>query len=194
VSAPRRRLLGAALLLAALCASAAAAAAEGFQVLAKPQDGAVFVDARATVHAPHALIWGTLTDYDHLAEFIPGMRSSRTTERRGPTAIVEQKGEAGFFVFSYGIDVVVASTEQYPHAIEIAVLSGNLKRLDGRYKVEPGEHEGSWVVRWEGLIEPALRLPRFLELRLIRSSLADQFRGMIDEIERREGRRRLALP
>jgi len=175
-----------------LAQGGAAGAAEGLVVVAEAQGSAVSVDIRATVTAPHAVVWSTLTDYGHLSEFIPGMQSSKITERRGPTAIVEQRGEAGFLLFSYGIDVVVASTEHHPDSIEIRVLKGNLKRLDGRYQVERGEKEGTWTVRWVGLIEPSLSLPQFLNVRLIRGSLVDQFRGMIDEIERRDVVRRTA--
>jgi hypothetical protein len=37
-----------------------------------------------------------------------------------------------------------------------------------------------------------MSLPQFLSVRLIRGSLVDQFRGMIDEIERRDVVRRNA--
>lgn len=169
-----------------------AMAAEGIVVHAEPRGPAVAIDVRATVAAPHALIWSTLTDYGHLSEFIPGMQSSKITERRGTTAIVEQRGEAGFMVFSYGIDVLVASTEYQPDTIEIRLLKGNLKRLDGRYQVQRGEKDGTWVVSWSGMVEPSLPLPQFLNVRLIRGSIVDQFRGMIDEIERRDVVRRTA--
>lgn len=172
--------------------SGVATAADGLVVAAEARGSAVSVDIRTTVTASHAVIWSTLTDYGHLSEFIPGMQSSKITERRGPTAIVEQRGEAGFLLFSYGIDVVVASTEYHPETIEIRVLKGNLKRLDGRYQVEHGEKEDTWTVRWVGLIEPSLSIPQFLSVRLIRGSLVDQFRGMIDEIERRDVVRRTA--
>ncbi len=170
-----------------------AVAADGMMVNTESRGTAVAIDIRATVHASHAVIWSTLTDYGHLAEFVPGMQSSKITERRGATAIVEQHGEAGFLIFSYGIDVVVASTEYYPDTIEVRVLKGNLRRLDGRYQVERGEKEGTWTVSWAGLIEPTVMLPQFLGVRLIRSSLVDQFRGMIDEIERRDMIRRTIL-
>lgn len=176
-----------------LAYSAVAGAAEGLVVNTESRGSAVAIDVRVTVQAPHAVIWSTLTDYGHLAEFVPGMQSSKITERRGATAIVEQRGEAGFLIFSYGIDVVVASTEYYPDTIEVRVLKGNLRRLDGRYQVERGEKEGTWTVSWAGLIEPSVMLPQFLGVRLIRSSLVDQFRGMIDEIERRDMIRRSTL-
>lgn len=176
-----------------LAPAAAAGAAEAFTVIAEPRGSAVAVDVRATITAPHAVIWSTMTDYGHMSEFVPGMQSSKVTERRGSTAIVEQRGEAGFMIFSYGIEVIVASTEYYPNSIEIRVLKGNLKRLDGSYQIERGDKEGTWVIRWAGLIEPSLSLPQFLNVRLIRGSITDQFRGLVDEIERRDAVRRTAL-
>jgi ribosome-associated toxin RatA of RatAB toxin-antitoxin module len=185
--------LSLAFLALGLAVAHTAAAADGFTVIAEPRGAAVAVDVRATVTAPHAVIWSTMTDYAHMAEFVPGMHSSKVTERYGSTAIVEQRGDAGFLIFSYGIDVIVASTEYYPDNIEIRVLKGNLKRLDGRYQIERGAVEGAWVVRWVGFIEPSLPLPQFLNVRLIRSSITDQFRGLLNEIERRDTARRTAM-
>ena len=87
VSVIRRWLAGLALGIA-LFQGGIAMAADGLVVHAEPRGPAVAIDVRATVAAPHALIWSTLTDYGHLAEFIPGMQSSKITERRGATANV----------------------------------------------------------------------------------------------------------
>src|SRR4051812_17808556 len=64
--------------------------AEAFAVDTTRHGDTVQVRTRAIVKAPLALIWSTLTDYDHLAEFIPGMYKSRLIERRDKTSIVEQ--------------------------------------------------------------------------------------------------------
>lgn len=162
-----------------------ALAADDFAVSAEARGEAVAIEARATVAAPYAVIWGTLTDYGRLAEFIPGMQSSRIAGRSGRTAIVEQHGRAGFMMFSYGIDVLVASTELPSGVIEIHALEGNLKQLRGHYRVEPGGRQGTWVLHWTGLIEPALSLPHLVGVPMIRNNVAEQFRGMVDEIERR---------
>lgn len=173
-----------------MCHVLAVSAATDFTVAAEPRGSAVEIKARAVLMAPHDVIWSTLTDYNRLSAFIPGMHSSKVVMRRGPTAIVEQRGEAGFFIFTRDINVVVASTEYSPERIEIRVIRGNLKQLNGRYQVDRGENENTWVLRWTGLIEPELSLPRFLGVPLIRSSIEDQFRGMVDEIERRDALRR----
>jgi hypothetical protein len=160
-------------------------AAEDLSVQAKRAGHAVAVQARATLAAPPWLIWSTLTDYDHLAEFIPGMHVSKVIDRRGPAAIVEQHGEAGFLIFSYGIDVVVESAEYPPDLIEIHVVSGNLRQLDGAYQLRPGELPGTWLLSWSGLIEPSLPVPSFLTVALMRNNVEAQFSGMVAEIEKR---------
>lgn len=184
------RLLDAGLCGALFC-TVGAQAADDFVVEAQARGSAVAIDARATLSVPHGVIWATLTDYNRFADFIPGMRSSRIAERRGPISIVEQQGGAGFFIFSYDIAVVVAATEHPPNVIEISALSGNLKRLDGRYQIESSTKHGALVLRWTGLIEPAFSLPAFIGVPLIRSNIEDQFRGMVDEIERRDALRRM---
>src|SRR5687767_1739248 len=60
-----------------------------FSVEAKRSGDAVQVSVRTTVKAPLNLIWSTLTDYDHLAQFIPGMKRSRVIERQGKVAVIE---------------------------------------------------------------------------------------------------------
>jgi hypothetical protein len=172
------------LLVAGLMAARLANASEAFEVRTERRSGAVMVEASALIDAPFQLIWSTLTDYDHLSDFIPGMRSSRVIERRGPAAVVEQAGEAGFLFFRYPINVVVESAE-YPPDIEIRVLSGNVRRLDGRYRVEPGDRVGQWHLRWFGLIEPSMPLPPLFGEAILRRNVTAQFRGMVEEIERR---------
>jgi hypothetical protein len=168
-----------------MLASAGAVGADDLVVQAKRAGHAVAVEARATLTAPSELIWATLTDYDHLAEFIPGLRTSRLIGRRGPAAIVEQHGEAGFLIFSYGIDVTVESAEYPPDLIRIHVISGNLRQLDGAYRLAQGEREGTWLLTWSGVIEPSLPVPSFVAVGLMRSNVEAQFSGMVDEIERR---------
>jgi carbon monoxide dehydrogenase subunit G len=178
------RLVSIGLLAALLLGVRLAAGAQAVEVRTERRSGAVLIDATAVIDAPFAVIWSTLTDYDHLGEFIPGMRSSRVIGRHGAAAVVEQVGEAGFLFFRYSINVVVESAE-YPPDIEIRVLSGNIKRLDGRYRVEPGDRAGQWRLRWFGLIEPSVPLPPLFGEAILRRNVTAQFRGMVEEIERR---------
>ncbi len=172
------------------CASDARAV-DDVSVDATRRDEALEVVCRALLDAPLDLVWQTLTDYSRLAEFIPGMRRSRVIERRGAVTVVEQSGEVGFLFFTFPIDVTLASTERPPHALEVSMLKGNLKRLEGAYRIEP-QGDGRILLTWDGIVE-ALSMPPLLGELVMRSNIEDQFRGMVREIERRAALRREAL-
>lgn len=184
-----RALTAAALACALLLGSAAgASAAEEISVETARRDDALEIVCRVLLDAPLDLIWQTLTDYDGLASFIPGMRRSRLIERQGAVAVIEQSGDAGFLFFSFPLDVTLASTERPPHALDVKLLKGDLKRLDGSYRIEP-QAGGRILLTWTGIVE-AQSMPPLLGELVMRSNIADQFRGMVREIERREALRR----
>jgi ribosome-associated toxin RatA of RatAB toxin-antitoxin module len=178
-------------LLGALASPAWAVAGEVIAVQAKRQGSAVQITTQAIIRAPQELIWQTLTDYDRLAEFVPDISTSRVIERQGSTVTVEQAGKAHLWFFTYVIDVVVEVTEQPPHTLAVRVLRGNLKQLEGGYRLDKveGKEGDEYLLQWSGLIEPALPVPTAVTLPLMRSNIARQFEGMVREIERREARR-----
>jgi ribosome-associated toxin RatA of RatAB toxin-antitoxin module len=182
----RMRQIAVAEALAVIVLAHTARSAEDVAVDAERQGNALAINAHATIRAPLPLICRTLTDYDHLAEFIPGMKRSRVLERRGNTAIVEQTGEASAFIFRYPITVIVESDEKYPAVISVRILNRNLRQLAGAYRIETvyGRSD-EFVLGWRGIIEPDMPLPLFLTAPALRSAVEDEFFGMIREIERR---------
>ena len=181
----RARALMTVMFLAVALAPGTLFAADWLRVEAARSGTGVAVNASATIHAPLDLIWNTLTDYEHLPEFIPGMQQSHVISRRGPAAIVEQRGGAEMLFFTLPIRVTVESAEYPPYFITIRVLSGNLKQLDGRYQLERLGGGEDYILSWRGIIEPAISLPAFITVPLMRNSVEDQFTGMVREIERR---------
>ena len=99
-------------------------------------------------------------------------------------AVVEQTGEAGFLFFRFPIEVTIASTERPPHVLEARMIKGNLKRMEGAYRIEP-QAGGRISLSWSGTIE-AQSMPPLLGELVMRSSIENQFRGMVQEIDRRE--------
>lgn len=148
------------------------------------------VRAHASIEAPLSVIWTTLTDYDRLPEFIPGLRRSKVTARRGNTVTVEQSGEARFLMFTFPIDVTLEAVEKPPSSIQVRAVSGNLRHFEGGYYVEPDPAGTGMVLRWEGNIIPDVSLPPLIGEVVMRMRIEDQFTGMVREIERRELARR----
>ncbi len=154
----------------------------------------VSVRAQATIAAPIEVVWATLTDYERLPEFVPGLKKSKVIARNGNTAVVQQSGEARFFFTSVPIEVTLESSENPPNSIDVRRVSGSIKRLDGRYETQVIEGVPSQVVlRWIGMIEPENGLPPLIGEALMRRSIRQQFAGMVGEIERREALRQQNL-
>ncbi len=170
--------------------TAGALAAQDLSVETRRQGAAVQVRAYALVDATRETAWSTVTDYGRLAQFVPGMRSSRVVERRGGALVVEQRGETRFLFFTYPVNVTVLATPRPPDAVEVHLLSGTLKRLDGTYHLEAAGPRRI-ALRWTGLVEPDALPPLLGEL-IMRANLRAQFAGMVREIERREALRRKA--
>lgn len=150
----------------------------------------VEVRARATVEAPHAVIWGTLTDYERLPEFIPGLKKSRVLSRHGARTIVEQSGAAYFLIFSFPIDVKLEALENPPYSLRVRALSGTLRYLDGGYQLEGDPAGTTFILHWTGTIAPDVSLPPLFGEVVMRMSIESQFTGMVREIERREAKLR----
>ena len=143
------------------------------------------IDAAAILHAPFAVIRDTLTDYDHLADFIPGMRASRVVSRQGKTAVVEQSGYAHLWFFHFPINVTLQAVDESPSVIDVHLVKGNLKQLDGRYDIEKDTGDDTYTLHWNGVVQPGAAIPDFIAVPLLRSNIGEEFRGMVEEIERR---------
>ncbi len=167
-----------------------ALAAGPLEVTAKRVGDLFEVRASATVLAPLPVVWGTLTDYERLPEFIPGLQRSRIIRRNGATTTVEQTGEARFLFLTVPIEVVTESTER-PPVIEVRRVGGPLRHLQGRYETEVlTTHPAQVQLRWIGSIALDVELPPLIGEKLVRLQLQEQFEGMVREIERREQVRR----
>ena len=175
--------------LVVLGAGSACAAGE-VSVEAARKGEFIEVRAHALIEAPIGIVWDTLTDYEKLPEFIPGLKKSRLVSRRGASVIVEQSGEARFLMFSFPIDVTLEALEFPRSSIRVRALSGNFRHFEGGYHLEPEPGSNRIALRWVGTIIPDVSLPPLIGEVVMRKRIEDQFVGMVREIERRESLRR----
>ena len=161
---------------------------DGLRVDSSIDNGVVYVEVESLIEAPHELIWEVLTDYNRLAEYIPGMHSSRLLRYEGQTAFVEQHGVSELLFFTIPIDVVVKTIEFKPYSISIELVSGNLDYLSGGYHLTQIGDEDLWVLSWSGFLDPSLPIPNFIAERFIRNNIKSQFLGIISQIEKEKRR------
>jgi ribosome-associated toxin RatA of RatAB toxin-antitoxin module len=159
-------------------------AAEDVLVEAERAGEGVEVRARALIAAPQSLIWEVLTHYEQLPSFIPGITTSAVRSRQGGKVTVDQSGEASFLVFSFPINIRLEVTENPPAWVASRAVSGNLRRMNGRYDIQP-DPRGGVLLRYSGVIEPDFELPPLIGTAALRGMVEQQFMAMVAEIERR---------
>lgn len=160
------------------------ASAQQISVEAHRDGDAVLVEARARFKADLNLAWEVLTGYDQYARFVPDLKSSEILARAGNTAIVEQRGVAGFFVFRFPLEVRLAVTEQPYEQVAAQAISGNFKEMTGLYRLVAEGDELRFT--YSGRLVPAFGLPPLIGTTMIRVAAERQFTALVREILRRE--------
>ena len=151
---------------------------------ASREGDAVLLEATANFKADARRAWDVLTGYDQYAEFVPDLDSSRVLTRSGNTAIVEQRGSVGFFLFHFPLQVRLAVTETPFERVSSCATSGNVKEMTGTYELIP---EGNMLrLVYSGRIVPAFQLPPLIGVVAVRRAVEQQFTALVKEIQRRE--------
>jgi len=180
-------------LKAALIVNLALAAAWNAPCVAQSQDLSIrtgrdgeFVTVSATVvlKVDPRIVWAVLTDYDHLARFIPDLKSSRVISRDGNKVRVEQNGQAGFFFYTEPINVTLELHEEPPTRITARGVEGNVKGLETRYELHSSE--AGVKLDYSGRFVPDFSIPPLIGMPIVSRLIERRFRAMIDEMKRRD--------
>ena len=142
------------------------------------------VRGEAEVRADRQTAWEVLTDYDHLAEVVPGLVSSRLVGRTGGEKVVEQQGQVGLGLFRQRFSMTLAVAEHGRRRVEARTTAGDFEHFTSSY-VLLAAAPGSTRVLYEALIKPRFSLPMFIDLSLMEMAARGQFEALMGEIERR---------
>jgi hypothetical protein len=135
------------------------------------------VHAAVKIHASPETVWRVLTDCDHAASFIPGVKRCRRVQSApdGSWDIVEQ--EAKYSWLMPAITTVIRADYKRPERIDFKRISGDLKAEDGHWMlVDPpppkaSDTQESTLVEYELHVEPGFWIPRFLLRHSLRTEL-----------------------
>lgn len=176
-----RRWLGLALLVATLACHAAPAAIRSIRVV---HDGATYVcDVDMLVPVPSLVAWSVLTDFDHMAQWVPNVRLSRVLQRGDAAVTVEQRGvvKSGVAGFPYATERRV---ELHPRtAIHATQTKGSLQRVESLMLLEPDGASTHLTYHLE--LVPSRLAGAILSVHTMEQELAEQFGAIIGEMMRR---------
>lgn len=152
-------------------------------VVERGADGMIQVQALVFARAPVEVAWQTLTDYDHLALFVPDMTSSRVVSAPGDALRVAQQGATSFLLFSFPIEVVFAIEPVAARELRFHAIEGNLHDMTGAYRLEPTE--GGTRIHYQTRFRPGFWVPPLVSTGIMQREITRQFDGLVQEIERR---------
>jgi ribosome-associated toxin RatA of RatAB toxin-antitoxin module len=152
------------------------------------RDETITVEVSAEMPVDPRSVWSVITDYDHLARFIPYMRSSRVLQRDADRVIVEQTGELVFLFFHQPVEATLEVVEYPPTHVAARAIGGNLKALEGRYAIE-SLPSGYTRLSYSGRLVPDFDVPPVIGRIALQRVMARQFDAMVREIVRRDAER-----
>jgi carbon monoxide dehydrogenase subunit G len=145
--------------------------------------GMVIIDVSMALQAPPEQVWQVLTDYDHMAEFFPNLRSSKVIGRVNGRTTIEQKG-----VVSYGpLSVPFSSLREIelkPYTeIRSRAVGGSVKRGMAVTTLTPVGNSTEIIYHSES--EPNVWVPPGIGPKFIRDETRAQFESLRREILKR---------
>jgi hypothetical protein len=152
--------------------------------------------------AAHAqTVWDTITDYEALSKFMPGIRDCRVIERHARVdgtehLVVEQQGEFRFMLFAQTMKVLLNIEHQLLTVAQAKAVDfdlGIFKRraidvFEGRYELKPLPGRGGaprTQLRYTALIGLRLPPPPAVGNLAVRQNLAAQLEAVAREVARR---------
>jgi hypothetical protein len=172
-----------AVLLSLLLPVHAAVADEDIAVHVLKDGPLIFVEVRCPVDAPPSILWDVLTDYDHMAQFISNLESSRVEQRADNVLRVHQEGGASRGPLSISFEIVREIRLVPFSEIRSRLVSGDFKTSTFVTRIANDaagvriEHAGSYA--------PNLWVPPIIGPALIEAETRKQFGEFRKEILRR---------
>lgn len=144
----------------------------------------VIVDAKLVVEASPPVVWGVLTDFDHMASFISNLQSSSAKKLGERSFEISQKGRATYGPLSFAFETVRIVELVPPETIRSRQISGTTKSFEGLTRVvfESGRAE----ISYHGESVPGVWIPPVVGLAFIRNQTEEQFREIRAEMLRRQ--------
>ena len=158
--------------------------ANDIMITAQKNGESVLVTVNFTVQANAEEVWTVLTDFDHIAQFVSNVQSSKIVNRSEGKLQVSQAGRAAHGPLSFAFDSVQEFELKPFEEIRSRLISGSMRKLDGVTQLIP--HGAETKIIYHGTSIPNVWVPPLIGTQFIEAEVRDQYREMRNEIMRRK--------
>jgi len=150
----------------------------------------VHVDAAVKINAGVDAVWRVLTDCDHAATFIPGVKRCRRVQTAPDNSweIIEQESKYSWLMPS--VTTVVRADYKRPQRIDFKRVAGDLKDENGTWVLDPSQPAGAQgnttIVEYELYVDPGFWIPRVLVRHSLRTELPAALTAIRERVEGKE--------
>jgi hypothetical protein len=130
-----------------------------------------------------AIAWDVLTDFEHMADWVPNVRESTVLKRENNAVIIEQRGLAKFGAASFPYATERRMEMNQPATIRSTQLKGSMRRVESLMQMEPEANGARLTYHLE--IVPSFFTAAILSKSFLEHELAEQFGAIIGEMIRR---------
>ena len=148
------------------------------------RDGTYYGSLSLRTAAPKPVVMAVLTDFNHMAEFMPGLSSSRIVAHNGNRYQIAQQGKISFGPFSMPFESLRQIEVIDGQRIISTSLAGSTRRMQSIMEVNTQENGSQIDYHIE--IEPANWIPSSLGINFLQHELAEQFNALGREMLRRK--------
>lgn len=147
-------------------------------------DGDTYV-LNGVMYAPvaQAVAWDVLTDFDHMAQWVPNVSESKVLKREDTVVTIEQHGVAKYGAVSFPYTTERKIELKPQSTINSMQTKGSLRRVVSTMLVE-AEGKGTRLT-YHLEIAPSLLASALLSKDFIAHEFSDQFTAIIGEMVRR---------
>lgn len=172
------------LVLTLLSLSIQAAGESPVRSISVTSAGATYVcDAVMFAPVPPAVAWEVLTDFEHMADWVPNVGASRVLKRENDSATIEQRGTAKFGVASFAYTTERRIEMNKPVVIRSTQIKGSLRRVESLMTLEP-DGKGTRL-NYHLEVVPSLLVRAVMSRSFLEHEIAEQFGAIVGEMTRR---------
>lgn len=162
----------------------AADAVDPDEVVAERRDGIYYGSLSLQAAVPPALALEVLTDFDHMAEFVPNLTASRIVSHTGNVYRIAQQGKASFGPLGFHFESERQVEVQPDGRLLSKAVSGTTKYMRSELRVLAMGAASRLDYRIEMI--PEYWAPTVVGVSFMRHELAEQFTALLREMERRQ--------
>lgn len=147
-------------------------------------NGGFAVDLVMLARVPPALAWAVLTDFEHMARFVPNLTRSQVLSSQGNLLQVSQQGVARYGPFSTAFESIRDIELTPRREIRAHGRGGSVRQMESLMQLEATD-DGTRL-HYHAEVLPGFWFPPWVGTALVRHETAEQFSAVINEMQRRQ--------